>query len=70
MKLNEVASLEPVNLNQADKELWLTQLGEVPMVTTKAGLPKTRPVPSLQPCGCLGQQGREKTPGGVREAGY
>lgn len=69
MKLNEVVGLEPVNQNQVDKELWLTQLGEVPMVTTKAGLPKTRPH-CLQPCGYWGQQGRERTPGGVREAGY
>lgn len=70
MKLNEVVGLEPVNQNQVDRELWLTQLGEVPMVTTKAGLPKTRPVRCLQPCGYWGQQGRERTPGGVREAGY
>lgn len=52
MKLNEVVGLEPVNQNQMDKELRLTQLGDVPRVTTKAGLPKTRPVPCLQLCGC------------------
>ena len=66
MKLSEVVGPEPVNQNQKCKELWLTQLGKVPTVTIKAGLPKTRPVPSLQPCGWQGQQGRERTPGGMR----
>lgn len=69
MKLNEVVGLEPVNQNQVDREAMVDPAWGSPVVTTKAGLPKTRPVHCLQPCGYWGQQEGKVNPGGGREAG-